>query len=196
MSKDNHGLDQAKAQLASIVAMVAALNCDYDRLEELVEERDELLEAITEAQDDAKDLDYYDPEEVEERQQALLQAKDDLNKWNLDYVDELEELQAAAGDHKNREEAETAIHEDPLSVQVRSDWYSPGDSESESPAEFCVVLATGGPHAELRGELYGGQAQSADVYYSDWGTELTRLSVSNAESEALIEYANQMYFGE
>ena len=37
---DNHGKEQAAAQLNSIRAMVAALNVDYDRIAELRDERD------------------------------------------------------------------------------------------------------------------------------------------------------------
>lgn len=35
----NHGLQQAHAQIESIVSMVAALNCDYERLQELREKQ-------------------------------------------------------------------------------------------------------------------------------------------------------------
>lgn len=38
MKTENHAEEQARAQLSSIVDMVRALNCDYDRLEELHEE--------------------------------------------------------------------------------------------------------------------------------------------------------------
>ncbi|MGZ8888004.1 MAG: hypothetical protein ACXW1D_00430 [Halobacteriota archaeon] len=35
--RENHGQDEAKAQANSIIRMVAALECDYERLEELQE---------------------------------------------------------------------------------------------------------------------------------------------------------------
>ena len=49
MKTDNHSEQQAIAQLESIKEMIAALNCDYERLEELKEQRADLQ---SEASDD------------------------------------------------------------------------------------------------------------------------------------------------
>ena len=63
-----------------------------------------------------------------------------------------------------RDEARDAIHETPLSVEVRSGWHSVGEDAGE-PDEFRVVLCTGGPHVELTGDIGG----SVRVVFSDWG---------------------------
>ena len=47
--------DQAAAQYSSIVEMLAAVECDYDRLAELRDEREELTEAVKDAEDDERE---------------------------------------------------------------------------------------------------------------------------------------------
>lgn len=88
------------------------------------------------------------------------------------------------------------IWEAPLSVQVRSDWHNPGE-EGVRPAEFCILLSTGGPALRLIGELDGyGQPESAALEWQDWGTPWTRLPVSDARADDLRTYAATFYFGE
>ena len=88
-----------KSAAESIRDMVAALECDYDRLEELCTERDE---------HNVRHKAGYEQTTWEE--QAI-----------PDYVEELRELESAAGDCGSREDAEQRITEDPLSVEVRGD---------------------------------------------------------------------------
>ncbi len=52
-----------------------------------------------------------------------------------------------------REEAEQNIQEDALSVEVRADWHNPGDTEQSKPTEYKILLCTGGPAVQIRGEL-------------------------------------------
>ena len=47
--------------------------------------------------------------------------------------------------------ARATILQDPLSVQVRSGWCSPGSGPG-SPEEYEILLATGGPAARIIGE--------------------------------------------
>lgn len=82
---------------ASVAEMVAALECDYDRLEELRGDRD-----------DADD------------RAAWAEA-------NPDDAEELKQLEEAAGDHEDRDAAYQAIQDDALSVEVRSGWTTPGE---------------------------------------------------------------------
>jgi len=112
------------AAASAIVEMVAALECDYDRLEELQAERDEWL------------------------------AENSLTcKW--DNEKEYDELKAAAGECESREDAETRIQEDALSVEVRSGWQSMGDTLEAS--EFCILLSTGGPAVRIIGDVDNGE---------------------------------------
>ncbi len=175
--QEDHGRQQAKAQACSIVDMVAALNCDYDRLEELQDEREELASAAE------------DPESEDETAAAIAA----LTAWDNDNAEELAELQAAAGDCTDQDQAREAIQEHPLSVEVRSAWDVVGGDTS--PSEFRIVLCTGGPHVEIRGELDQYQQPSrAWLQYQDWGTPLTQYF--DIEQSTLLEYCHQFYFGE
>jgi len=150
-------LDQANAQMASIREMAAALDVDYDRLEELRDGQDEC------------------PLSTSERQ-------------------ELAALEKAAGDCENREDAEQRIHEDALSVEVRSDWrVVGGDSE---PSEFRIVVCTGGPHVEIRGELESGEPTRAWLQYNDWFQGMRERANDEGDSEVLLAYAGCFFFGE
>lgn len=251
---------QARAQVASIVEMVAALNCDYDRLEEL---RDMCKEArlimwnmagympdmepfITADSEDGREA---LASEMEDRayyieQGADLQGPDDNGRDDSDEpradvaemqelretaeklrnsdceefsrtigayhysmgpadrpaddsdAEELTELEAAAGDYESQDAAREAINSDPLEIQVRSDWYAPGE-ESE-PGEYKILLCTGGPAVRIVGDLdQYKQPSSARIEYQDWFTPWTELvDIESAEQEALLTYAQQFYFGE
>ena len=98
-----------------------------------------------------------------------------------------------ANDDRAREDAEQAIHEDPLSVEVRDGWYSPGGERGE-PEEWNILLCTGGPAVRLIGTLGRyNEANNVEVEYQDWGTPWTALVPSqyaDGDEEALLRYAN------
>lgn len=146
--------EQAAAQYSSIVDMLAAVECDYDRLEEL---RD------------------TDPEDLTDEDR-----------------EELAELEAAAGDCTDEDDARQRISEDPLSVEVRSDWASPG--EELTAGEFQILLCTGGPAVRIVGELDRGEPCRAWLEYQDWGTPWTQYF--GASSDTLCQYASHFFFGE
>jgi len=89
------------------------------------------------------------------------------------------------------------IHEDPLSVEVRSDWHSPGDGNDKS-TEYMILLCTGGPAVRIIGELDEyGQPETAKIEYQDWFTPWVRYAnTSSEEDETLLTYARQFYYGE
>lgn len=162
MTTENHAKEQAAAQLSSIRDMLAALNVDYDRLEELRNERDTLSE-------------------------------EELRNWPDS--GELSELEDAAGDCESQEDAQQRIHEDPLSVQVRSGWYNPAEHQP-APEEFEILLCTGGPAVRIMGELNEYcQPTRAYMQYQDWGTPWTDY-FEDGVAAACLEYAQQFYFGE
>lgn len=113
----------------------------------------------------------------------------DLDAWESD---SLAELIAQANGCADEDEARERIQEDPLSVEVRSDWCRPGDPMQA--AEFCILLCTGGPAVRIVGELDRGQPTRAWMEYQDWGTPWTRYF--GADSDVLCEYAAHFYFGE
>lgn len=174
---------------AALVEMVAALECDYDRLEELRAERDE----------------------AQEESEAALIAWLASDGFNQTRGDELKELVEAAGECESREEAETRIQEDALSVLVRTGWYEPATIGDHQPAEeFEILLSTGGPASRIRGELDGGEPSRAWLEVQDWGTPWTLYVPKNNYKEGsdiggmidaswtdtLLAYARCFYYGE
>ncbi|MBA7593766.1 hypothetical protein ES703_00699 [subsurface metagenome] len=97
--------------------------------------------------------------------------------------------------YHDEDAARQSIEEDPLSVQVRSDWHTPGE-EGES-MEYEILLCTGGPACRITGDL--GQynnPETAQIEYQDWFTPWARYGdTSDEEDEALLTYAQQFYFG-
>ena len=176
MSTENHAEQQARAQLASIVSMVAALDCDYERLEEL---RDACRDFVSE---------------------SALREEDAKYKWraeNPEDAAELADLEEAAGDCKDADEARERILEDALEVQVRAGWHSPGETVL-TPEEFYILLCTGGPAVRIVGDVdHSMQPERPRLEYQDWGTSWTELvSLESHEREALQSYCAAHYFGE
>lgn len=187
---DNHAEEQAEAQYSSIVRMLAAVACDYDRLEELKNEREELAEAVKEAEEE-----YTVAKEdggAGEQWAELERTKEALAEWEAESAKELAELLDEAGEHSDEDSAREAIQEDPLEVQVRSDWESPG--APLEAVEFMILLCTGGPAVRIRGELNRGEPCRAWLEYQDWGTPWTQWF--GASSETLCDYASNFFFGE
>ena len=104
---ENHAKNQAVCQLAGIRTMLAAIQCDYDRLEELRDERDGY---------------EFDPDaNAAPDGPSYANNREAWAGENPEAAEELTELEEAAGDCEDAEEAQQRIHEDPLSCQVRSD---------------------------------------------------------------------------
>ena len=236
MKNENQAMDQARAQYRSVQAMVAALDCDFDRLEELRESRapffagwnlpgclpdsepgqfqtaddareylaDEIVRYRDEIEDDEKqsELDALELEILKSDAEELTGhaggfawwiVRDDGRALSEDDAEELAELEDDAGECEDAEDAEQRIHEDALSVEVRSGWRSVG--EGMTADEFRIVLCTGGPHVEIRGELdLHGEPCSARIYFNDW-FEVFR-SLPDTDEDVLLRYCSQFYFGE
>lgn len=168
----DHAKQNAEAGLASILAMVAALECDYDRMQELKDERDS-----------------YTPT------WSLTEVSMTWAEAFPDEAEELKELEEAAGDCQDEDDARQRIDEDPLSIEIRSGWYTPG-SDPE-PAEYCILLTTGGPALRLIGELDEyNEPSSARLEYQDWFTPWTELVTTGQDNDQLLTYARQFYYGE
>ncbi len=138
---------------ASIVEMVAALSCDYDRLEELRAAKEEWAENVG-GDDDEQNRTH--------------------EEWGKEFPDEAAELlqlEADAGECKNQDDARQRIEEDPLSIQVRSDWHNIGEDSED--AEFEILLTTGGPAVRIVGELDDGEVLRPRLEVQDWGKPWT-----------------------
>jgi hypothetical protein len=92
--------------------------------------------------------------------------------------------------------AEDAILESPLSVEVRSGWYTapPAEDDADRAAEYRIMLAWGGPAARIVGTLdIHGQPESATLEVQDWGTPWTEYTAE--DPEILLRYAQFFYYG-
>jgi hypothetical protein len=158
-NEQDHARSNATTWMDTILEMVAALDCDYDRLDELKE---------------------MDAEELDAEELA-----------------ELAELLEQAGEYASREEVEERIQESPLSVEVRSGWRSPGDEVEDNAEEFRILLTTGGPALQIRGEL--GRFNEPDrawLEYQDWGVPWTEYHGENEDQDALLTFARCFHFGD
>lgn len=154
-----------KPAYESIADMVAALECDYDRLEELRE-----MKAEWDKRDEKLDDDY--PAE-----------------FDADDAEELEELEAAAGDHKDRDEAAERIQEDPLSIRIFGERVK-GEWEVDK-AE--ILLTTGGPAVRIMCEMdQHAEPHRAWLEVQDWSKPWTQYF--GADQDVLLTYCRQFCF--
>ena len=186
-TEQNHAYQNAQGWAGIIAELVAALDCDYERLEELRDERESLSA-------DVVDADATEAGELEKAEAALAE-------WDEENGEELRELTEAAtleGDLQTDADAvRERIQEGPLSVEVRSGWCSPGSEDYAKPEEFNILLSTGGPALRIRGELdEHGTPSRAWLEYQDWGTPWTEYHGEGLDRDALLTYCQQFYFGE
>lgn len=89
------------------------------------------------------------------------------------------------------------IWEDPLSVTVRSGWYTL-DEGPAGPEEFQILLCWGGPACRITGGLSDTRADLSTVklQYQDWGTPWTDYALTDEEREDIGRYCAEFYFGE
>lgn len=101
-----------------------------------------------------------------------------------------------AEDDEAQEKIREEIRGDALSVEVRTDWHDPGCNE-EKPTEGRILLCTGGPAVQIIVELNEYcEPEKARLEYQDWFTPWTHCPISNKESDALLIYCGQFWFGE
>lgn len=160
--KDTSLENTGRCAYAAIAEMVAALQCDYDRLEELREERD------------GYEVGADDPDDDDAAESGTDKSTAVWAALNPDDAADLAELESAAGDCEDQDDARQRIEEDALSIEVRSDWQSMG--ETLEPAEFCILLTTGGPAVRIVGELNNGEPSRPRLQVQDWGTPWTDYS--------------------
>lgn len=97
-------------------------------------------------------------------------------------------------DELGRDDAEAVeeyARELALSVCVRSGWAPVG--EVLEPAEFEILLSTGGPACRIVGDFDGTPSRS-EIQWQDWGAPWTRLA--GQRCDALDWFADLFYFGE
>ena len=176
--KDERAKDQAKAQLASIREMVAALY------------RETAVTAYVKGLNKAQIIDLIEDEEGMGCHND--RDEDDLREELTDKInDETIEPEDFEFDE---EEASKRIQEDALSVEMRSGWCS--SAEDMEPEEYTILLCTGGPACRIIGDLDRGAPSSARLQYQDWFTPWEDYFLDQEEEEDVMRYARQFYFGE
>jgi hypothetical protein len=152
-----------KSAMSAIAEMVAALECDYERLEELRDDRE-----------------AYEGTGAE---------------WaieNEEDAEELAELEAAAGDCTDYDDARQRIEEDPLSMEVRSGWRGLG--EELQAEEFCLLLSTGGPAVRITGDVdEHGELSRPQLQVQDWFTPWANVCQDTAVLESYVACFNICY---
>ena len=156
-NKERSLQDIGRGTAECIADMVAALECDYDRLEELREFK--ISEGL----------------------------------MNVAAFGELLELKKAAGDCTDREDAERRIHEYPLSIELTGTW-TIGDKPVADRA--LILLCTGGPAVRIVCELDDYmEPRRAWIQAQDGFMPWTDV-LGGVDSDALLTYCQQFYFGE
>lgn len=180
LSTEENLAEIGKSAYSAIADMVAALDCDYERLEELRDQSKELEELLETAEGEENEVEIEDATKAKEAWLAL-------------YEDELDELEEAAQGHPSEYEAREAIVNDALSVEVRSGWTD--DYNDLQAEEFRIVVSTGGPAVQIRGDLDEyKQPRRAWLEVQDWGTAWTQYFA--ADQETLLTYARCFYYGD
>ncbi len=129
----------------------------------------------------------------EKTARAQKQAKAQLDSI-IELVNALKEGGTVDGEELTAEDIEQRIAEDPLSVEVRSDWHMPG--QDNEPSKFMILLCTGGPAVRIIGDLDDyQQPTTAQLEYQDWFTPWETYSLAEDEEQALLTYARQFYYG-
>lgn len=182
-TETNRALEQAKAQVSSILEMVRALDRETaaeDYVETLEREQCEALYST--AHDEADTPNLSDEDLKSEVAELLADETVDDSGFEFD-----------------EDEARERIQEDALSVEVRSGWATVG--ETLEPSEFCILLCTGGPAVRIVGELNEHkEPDRARIEHQDWFKPWTTLSPSDYppgfDNDVLLTYCRQFYFGE
>ena len=204
--------DIGRGAMESIADMVAALECDYDRLGEL-QCADEGTEVNVTPHDSepGKGLTYGRHVGLTLTESARIGSSAGMDvvdlvdvhgnemsvyAISLEYADadlntELAELEQAAGDCESEEDARQRISEDPLSIELSGTW-SIGEDPTADRA--LILLGTGGPAVRIVCGLDDGEPTRAWVQAQDWGTPWT--DYVGGDGETLLTYCRCFYFGE
>ena len=182
-TKDERSEEQARAQLESIREMVAKLTIEGAATSYAAElSRAQCVELL--ADDAVSGIGLEDEDTLEELQERVAEL---ITDGTIE----------PDGFEFDEDEARQRIEEDALSVEVRSDWHTPGSSdEDRKPAQFCILLCTGGPACRIMGELDENlEPHRAWLEHQDWGTPWTQYYEPGIQ-ETLLAYARVFYFGE
>jgi hypothetical protein len=89
---------------------------------------------------------------------------------------------------RDREQAEVALREIPLSIEYRAGWTT-NPQELDQPVEFRICLGTGGPACQVVGDFDYNGFKNVRIQYQDWGTPWMDVRISDADQEVLETFA-------
>lgn len=90
-----------------------------------------------------------------------------------------------------------ALMDEPLSIEVRSDWVNLCDYGAGQPTEYRICLSTGGPATQIVGTLDEWMSpDSAEMQGQDWFTPWESVPLSDDERDCLISFASLFHYGE
>lgn len=125
-------------------------------------------------------------------------AIDNARAWLSDIsamIAALNAAEAADGERDAIDDARQAIDESILSIMVRDSWRHPDHVAECGPAEYELLLTTGGPALRIRGEVENGEPTSARLQYQDWFTPWTDLDLTAAEYADVTAFAQNFDYG-
>jgi hypothetical protein len=100
------------------------------------------------------------------------------------------------GQYEDAANLRERVQEEPLSVLVRTGWFSPGQEHEALPEEYEILLGTGGPAIRIVGELTEFlEPCTARLQWQDWWKPWADVVVSQEEEDAILWYAQQFWFG-
>jgi hypothetical protein len=175
--------EQARAQLDSIIKMVAATEPEPAAIKYVEEMTDD---AVMEAM---RGYEGFNPDD------DLEEFSFDIDKIREDLTERLANGEEIDGvDFKFDEDAAwQAIDEDPLSVQVRGGWHDVGEEPEDE--EFQILLCTGGPAVRITGDLdsYGNPTRLV-IEHNDWFEPWTSFWMNDEEKEEVLKYCNRFIY--
>ncbi len=161
---------------ASISEMVAAMQADRDRLEELRDERQAFI-------------DEWEEEHAETCPENGRAEWESANPDESTELAELEETVNLDGEEVDEEKARQRIQEDALSVRIFGERV---DGEWQAD-RFELLLATGGPAVRIMGELdANNEPDRAWLEVQDWGKPWTQYF--QADQDTLMAYCGCFCF--
>jgi hypothetical protein len=136
---------------------------------------------------------------------AITNARAQLETIKELYREYKENASAFVSNLDTEEAIVEKAREEALSVEFRSGWSS--NLENMEPEEFKILLSTGGPACQVKGNLdQYKQATDIEIQYQDWGTFWEPLQLNStyadknpnitSDYEALEWFCNCFYFGE
>lgn len=123
--------------------------------------------------------------------ESILSDIDALNK-----AEETNEKVEYDNEQLDADQIKERLQESAYSVQVRSDWQTPG--QTLEPNEFTIELAGGGPAVRIFGTLDEyNQPSHAYIEYQDWGTPWTEyFPEQSGWQNKLLTYCQCFWFGD